>query len=318
MHHRSFRFDGARTTRAAHFASELAGLLHELRITHKALAQQLGITHHTVDSWTRAADPTLPSQTNLDKLCDLLEGRKPGAGKTVAEAAGHAWEPRAAKAEADERATGERASALTPVGEAPPNNLPFPSNSFVGRERELAAFGDLLKVTRLLTLTGAGGMGKTRLAVQLASLLLPRFPHGAWLVELAPVTDPQDVPQAVAQALRLREQPGHTITQTLQTDLRDKEVLLMLDNCEHLVEACARLASSLLQACRNVHILATSREALRIPGEVTRQVLPLSVPTAKYQVLNTSNQILSMASSSSSSESRHPTPGPQSATWHSI
>jgi predicted ATPase/DNA-binding Xre family transcriptional regulator len=281
MHHRRFRFDAARATRAANFASELAGVLHELRITHKALAQQLGVTHHSVDSWTRAADPTLPSHTNLNKLCDLLEGRKPGAGKRIAQAAGHSWEPRATGREAGQglRVEGSVPTA-TAEGEVPPSNLPYPNNSFVGRERELIELGGLLEETRLLTLTGPGGIGKTRLALQLASNLLPKFPHGAWLVELAPITDPVGVARTVAQALHLREQPGRTIVQALQDYLQSKALLLLLDNCEHLVEACARLAFELLQSSQSLRILATSREVLRVAGEVSRPVLPLGLPSA--------------------------------------
>jgi predicted ATPase len=174
-----------------------------------------------------------------------------------------------------ESVEGESA-ARTP--ERPPNNLPSALSSFVGREKEIAEVRRLLEDTRLLTLTGAGGCGKTRLALAAADELVEKFEEGVWMVDLAPLADPSLVPQAVASTLGVREQPGRSLTETLSDYLASKKVLLVLDNCEHLVEACAELAESLLRSCSELRVLATSREALGIAGEVAWPVPSLSLP----------------------------------------
>jgi len=159
-----------------------------------------------------------------------------------------------------------------------PNNLPTQTTTFVGRQRELASAIELLGMTRLLTLTGPGGSGKTRLALHLAADVLDRYPDGAWLVELASVTDPAAVGQAVAAAVRVGERPGRTIVDSISASLRRRELLLVLDNCEHLIAACAELANALLRSCPRVVILATSREGLNVPGETLMPVPSLRVP----------------------------------------
>jgi predicted ATPase/DNA-binding CsgD family transcriptional regulator len=159
-----------------------------------------------------------------------------------------------------------------------PHNLPTELSSFVGREKELAKVGRQLEGNRLLTLTGSGGCGKTRLALAVASEVVEGFEDGVWLVELAPLVDPSLVPQAVASALGLRDQPGRSPTEALSRYLGSKSVMLVLDNCEHLVEACATLAEALLRFCPRLRVLATSREALGITGEVAWPVPPLSLP----------------------------------------
>jgi len=158
------------------------------------------------------------------------------------------------------------------------NNLPVPLTSFIGREREIAEVRRLLAGARLLTLTGAGGCGKSRLALQVAAAELERFRHGVWLVELAALADPSLVPQAAASVLRVDEQPGRALSDTLVGYLRPKSLLLVLDNCEHLLAACAHLADTLLRACPDLRILATSREGLGVPGETLWRVPSLSVP----------------------------------------
>src|SRR5919107_2998052 len=170
----------------------------------------------------------------------------------------------------------EESAARAP--ERPPHNLPLELSSFVGREKELTEVKRLLEDSRLLTLTGSGGCGKTRLALAAAGELSEGFEEGVWLVELAPLTDPSLVSQAVAAALGVREQPGRSLIDTLTDYLGSKKLLLVLDNCEHLVEACAALAETLLQFCPNLRILATSREALGITGEVAWPVPSLSLP----------------------------------------
>jgi non-specific serine/threonine protein kinase len=157
-------------------------------------------------------------------------------------------------------------------------NLPYALSSFVGREREIAAVVQELASSRLVTLTGTGGTGKTRLAIQVARQLEERFPHKAWLVELAPLTDASLIPQTIAAALRLKQHPGRSLLETLQDYLYDKRLLIVLDNCEHLVAGSAQVADGLLHACPQVRILATSRERLGSEGEVVYSVPPLTLP----------------------------------------
>ena len=161
-----------------------------------------------------------------------------------------------------------------------PNNLPIQLTSFVGRKRELTEVKELLANTHLLTLTGPGGTGKTRLAHHLAAemLALKQFANGVWLVELAPLADPTLVTQTMAATLGVREQPGRTILDALADYVRAKNILLILDNCEHLIEACAQLADNLLRAAQRLKILATSREALGIAGETAYRVPSLPIP----------------------------------------
>jgi predicted ATPase/class 3 adenylate cyclase len=165
--------------------------------------------------------------------------------------------------------------------EATPNNLPQQMTSFIGREQALVDLRRLLPKTRLLTLTGSGGCGKTRLSLQVAAELLEQFPDGAWLVELAPLSDSDLVPPTVASVLGLKEEPSKPIIQTLTEYLKDKRLLLLLDNCEHLLEACAQFADALLRQCAGVQILASSREGLGINGEQAYRVPSLAVPDPK-------------------------------------
>jgi len=165
-----------------------------------------------------------------------------------------------------------------PLSSAPAatNNLPVQLTSFIGRQQELVEAQDKLAGAHLLTLIGPGGIGKTRLSLQIASDQVDNFDAGIWLVELAVVTDPGQVPAAVAFVLGLREAPGIPLTQLIADTLHNRRVLLVLDNCEHLVEACAQLAERLLQSCSRLKIIASSREALGIGGEVVYHLPPLS------------------------------------------
>jgi predicted ATPase/class 3 adenylate cyclase/Tfp pilus assembly protein PilF len=157
-------------------------------------------------------------------------------------------------------------------------NLPSPTTQFIGRQPELEQIESLFATARLLTLVGTGGIGKTRVALEAASTALRRFPQGVWLVELAPVDAPLHVPRALAATLGIQEQTSRSLIELLVDHLRAKCVLLVLDNCEHLIQACADLAAGLLRSCPDVRILATSREPLLVPGEVLFRVQPLGLP----------------------------------------
>jgi predicted ATPase len=168
------------------------------------------------------------------------------------------------------------------------HNLPHPVNRFVGREREIAEVRHLIGKTRLLTVVGAGGVGKTRFALEvgreIAAMRGAQEPRhalvedGIWLVELAPLADPAFVPQALARALGVREEPGTPLLETLVAWLRERCALLVLDNCEHLLDACAELAEALLLGSAGTRILATSREPLKIAGELLYRLPSLSTP----------------------------------------
>ena len=155
-------------------------------------------------------------------------------------------------------------------------NLPAALTSFVGRERELDEVKRLLTRTRLLTITGTGGAGKTRLALQVAEDLLEVFGDGVWLIDLAPISDPALIIQFVADVLGIREEAGKSLLQLLIGYMRTKNTLLVLDNCEHLIQGVAQFMETILRSSSELRILATSREALGISGEVNWRILPLS------------------------------------------
>ncbi len=158
------------------------------------------------------------------------------------------------------------------------NNLPLQLTSFVGRDRDVADIKGLLESSRLVTLFGAGGVGKTRCALQVGAELLDDFGDGVWFADLAPLGDPALVANAIASAFELQESPNHPMLDTLSNQLKGKQLLLILDNCEHLITEVARAAVTLLQACPKVKLLATSREALKIGGEIVHRMPSLAVP----------------------------------------
>ena len=158
------------------------------------------------------------------------------------------------------------------------NNLPHQATSFIGRERELAEVKNLLGTSRLLTLLGMGGLGKTRLSLQTAAEQIHHFPDGVWFLDLAPISDPALIVSETAQVLGVREEPDRPMLQTLCSHLKNQRALLIMDNCEHLIKASAQMASAILKVAPHVRILASSREALRAPGEQCYPVLPLPVP----------------------------------------
>ncbi len=164
----------------------------------------------------------------------------------------------------------------------PKHNLPSQLTSFIGRETEIAEVIRLLKKQRTVTLVGPGGTGKTRLSIEIANEISTQYPGGVWFVELAPILDGQLVPYATAMAIGLREEPQRPIIETLSEYLRDKQLLLILDNCEHLVEACAPLVERLLHGAPQIRILATSREILGIGGETSYLVPSLKLPDMEF------------------------------------
>ncbi len=178
--------------------------------------------------------------------------------------------------------SGQPPPSLIPISpdpfSLPHHNLPRQLTRLIGREKEIAQATELVRQNPLVTLTGSGGVGKTRLALAAAEGLLEDFKDGVWLVDLAPVTDANLVPQVLAGTLGVREEPGRPALETLTLYFHGRETLLVLDNCEHLVEACAGLAQSLLSAAPRLKMLATSREALGVPGEAAYRVPSLAFP----------------------------------------
>jgi predicted ATPase/class 3 adenylate cyclase len=187
----------------------------------------------------------------------------------------------------------EHLSQLTPAGlpkifppiktlEAFPNNLPMQLTTFVGREKEIGEVKAELETHRLVTLTGSGGTGKTRLSLQVAADLLENFEQGVWFVELAPLADPALIPQTIQAAIGITEQPGKMPLDILKEYLVDKQTLIVLDNCEHLIEDSSKVADALLHAAPGLKVLASSREALGVRGELSYPVPSLSLPDPKH------------------------------------
>ena len=174
-----------------------------------------------------------------------------------------------------------RESAAAKGADRRRTNLPQVLTSFVGREREIAEIKQLLPSTRLLTLTGTGGIGKTRLALQAAAEVLDAYRDGIWFVDLAPLLDPALVPSALAQVLGVKEAVGQPLLATLCKHLRGKELLLVLDNCEHVIGASADLVDTLLRETARVSVVATSRESLRVASERTFPLGALPLPDPK-------------------------------------
>ena len=174
------------------------------------------------------------------------------------------------------------------------SNLPAELSSFVGRRHELASVRTGLATHRLVTLRGPGGIGKTRLAYRTAADQERSLADGAWVAELAPVQAPELVPETVVGALGIRSAEGGSPTERLVAHLRDRELLLVLDNCEHVQEAAAALASELLGSCPRVRVLATSRLALALPGELVLNVPPLPMPGRGHAAGSSETEIVSL------------------------
>src|SRR5581483_6872649 len=177
-----------------------------------------------------------------------------------------------------------RAGSEVPVAGGHPrrDNLPTELTEFIGRERELHEVHGLLRAARLVTLTGTGGVGKTRLALRVAGMLRGTFTDGVWLVELAAVEEPGLVPAAVAAVLGVAERPARSVRSGLEGYLQDARLLLILDNGEHVVDACASLVTGLLAVAPGLCVLMTSREAAHAPGEKSFTVGPLPTPDPEH------------------------------------
>jgi predicted ATPase/DNA-binding winged helix-turn-helix (wHTH) protein len=206
-------------------------------------------------------------------------------GVSAAEAAERSTPESDATLAAQEQAlrsdVGSAARAPDPQPPRRRHNLPNQLTSFIGREKEIRELKGLLSSTRLLTLTGAGGCGKTRLAIQLAAEVLDDFPDGCWLVELAPLGDPMLVVQTVANVLDIKAQGDASLAELISERLATRRLLLALDNAEHLLEPCASLADLLLRRCSGLKLVVTSRESLGLNGELTYRVPSLSIPDAE-------------------------------------
>jgi predicted ATPase/DNA-binding winged helix-turn-helix (wHTH) protein len=175
------------------------------------------------------------------------------------------------------------------------HNLPAELTSFVGRRKELEELRQLLAASRLVTLVGAGGVGKTRLAVRVASALVDDFPDGAWMADLSPLSAPDLIAQTLASSVGVRESSHRSVCDALIEYLRERRLLLVVDTCEHLIDACAELAETLVRGAASVRIVATSREALGVPGEVVYRVPSLAVPAATIESLSIESLIASDA-----------------------
>ncbi|MBX2999566.1 MAG: helix-turn-helix domain-containing protein [Caldilineaceae bacterium] len=262
-----------------------------LDLTQEELAQRVGCARITVRRIE--ADELKPSQ----QLAELLASH---LGVTTAQR--HAWLSLARGLEPLPQSPPIDLPAMTPATpKGPPTNLPAPLTSFLGRDHEIVDGYRLLTTSRLLTLTGVGGAGKTRLALEMARAILdfrfwildsgvtdnpkstiqnPKFPDGIWWVELAPLTDAGLIPEAVAKVVGLREQPGQPLDRLLLEMIKSRRLLLLLDNCEHLAAGCAAWVHQWLRASPHLHILATSREPLQLLGEQRFPVAPLAAAAA--------------------------------------
>ncbi|HSL45732.1 MAG TPA: helix-turn-helix domain-containing protein [Anaerolineales bacterium] len=177
-------------------------------------------------------------------------------------------------------------TSTTPSSNEPMTNLPAPLTTFIGREKEQVDVIRLIAKHRLVTLTGAGGIGKSRLSMKVGEQIAGDYPSGVWLVELAPIPDPSLVPHTTALTLGLREDPKRSVIELLCDTLRERRMLLLLDNCDHVLDACAQLINALLKTCRQLKILATSREPLNMTGEAIYRVPSLGLPN-QQQILDT-------------------------------
>ena len=241
-------------------------------LTQEELAERASLGRRSIQGIERGEN--VPHRDTLRRLIQAL-ALSTEQGSKLTEAARHSPGGRRGLPELE---MSRQSSANARPDERRCHNLPIQTTSFVGRKGQLAEVKRLLTETHLLTLTGSGGCGKTRLALQAARELVDTFPEGVWLVDLAPLNDPALVPHAVATVLGFRELPDRPMVTTLLDGLRSRHILLLLDNCEHLIDACAHLVDAILKTCDSVRILATSREMLGVRGEIAWPVPSLALP----------------------------------------
>ncbi|HUB40402.1 MAG TPA: helix-turn-helix domain-containing protein [Streptosporangiaceae bacterium] len=252
-------------------ALSFGGLLRRLRaeadLTQEELAEAARLSPRSVSDLERGLSRTARKDTAV-----LLAGALglTGQQRELFVAAARGRGPVAEVVAARDGAAAAQSVLLT--------NLPVELSAFIGRDRELAEVRALVEASRLVTLTGAGGCGKTRLGLEVAAGLLGGFGDGVWLVELAAVTGGDGVAPAISGALRLTGQPGRSALDALLDALAPQDVLIVLDNCEHLIGGCARVAEAIVRRCRRVRLIATSREPLGIGGETIYRVPSLSLP----------------------------------------
>src|SRR5712692_5670422 len=240
---------------AASFGTLLRQHRLTLGLTQDALAERAGLSAHGIQKLERGT--TQPYRDTAERLSRAL----------------HLTEQDAARFKAAVRPIRRHErTQLTANHNSPRHNLPVPTTTFVPRSGELERVMQRLRVSRLLTITGAGGCGKTRLATEVAAQLVGDFADGVWLVDLAPLTDAALVPQTIATTLGLREAPDRSPLDGLTDYLRVRRVLLLLDNCEHVIEAAAQVVDELLRGCADLKIIATSRELLGANGEAAWRV----------------------------------------------
>ena len=255
--------------------SGLAGLLRQLRaraqLTQQELAKAAGVSPRAVSDLERGINHTARQDTAV-RLAGALGLAEPVRSLFVAAARGRIQAAQVLAA----RSSQPPGESLAPAGGL--HGFVPALTSFVGRAGPVGEVTALLDRDRLVTVTGPGGAGKTRLAGEVARQVAGRFADGVWLVELAPVRDPVLVPAVVAAALGVREQPGLSAAAALARVLARQQLLLVLDNCEHVIGAAAELCAGLLAACDEVRVLATSREPLRVAGEARYRLAPLALP----------------------------------------
>ncbi len=257
-------------------ALSFAGLLRRLRaeaqMTQEELAEAAALSPRSVSDLERGIHRTAHKDTAV-LLAGALSLAGPARELFLSAARG-----RAPAGDVLAAVYGRPPGALAAAARVPPNNLPAQLATFIGRERELSEVRGLVESCRLVTLTGAGGCGKTRLGMQVAAGLLGGSGDGVWLVELAAVSSKDAVAPAISQALEITAQPARAALDTLLDALAPQDMLIVLDNCEHLIGGCAKTADAIVRRCPQVHLLTTSREPLGIGGETIYRVPPLSLP----------------------------------------
>jgi non-specific serine/threonine protein kinase len=278
--------------------------LREARgVTLDGWGAHIGVSRTTVQRWERGErSPDPGAETAIVNFCreaGLFRAydRGPLAGINLtaemlqdlfAEARWRTCDPPVDEAPSADRPHPSPTNGILPTSaQTPPTSLPVQLTSFVGREQEMAAVRRVQAGTRLLTLTGAGGCGKTRLALALAGELLWAYPHGVWFVDLASLADPALIPQAIASTLAIHTTGPQPVAEVLIESIQPRHLLLLLDNCEHLLPACAELTEILLRACPHLAVIATSRSSLGIPGETVWRVPPMAVPSSEFGVVRT-------------------------------